>query len=367
MSRYTGFVHKPTKMKKGTPIIVGMSGGVDSSVALVLLKKQGFQPIGVSLKYDIWQDEENELKENVCCSDESFEIARHVCESLDCEYHILDTSKEFKEKVVGYFKDELREKRTPNPCVICNRVLKFFALLDFADKHNVEYVATGHFARIENGKLLKGKDHKKDQTYTLSFLKREWLSRILLPLGSYTKEEIFALAEEAGFSFYKKRKQSQDFCFVSEKAFKKFLEKEIGIEKGDIINAEGETIGKHPGLHFYTIGQRKGIDAPNGPNYVIGMERNRNKLVISNDGESKYLYKSEISLSPFNFLIPQPKEILQVEAKIRYQQDLAKATLYPEKNGKLKLIFDVPVRAVTSGQYAVFYQGDVCLGSGRII
>jgi len=348
-------------------VVVGMSGGVDSTMAMFLLKKQGYDVLGVSLKYEVWDDPSNTLRENVCCSDESFEIAKHVCEKLGAKHYILNVGKKFNKEIVEYFKKELKAKRTPNPCVICNRVLKFTELLDFAKRHNAKYVATGHYAQIKKNGLYKSKDAHKDQTYSLSFLKKEWLKKILFPLGEYTKDEVYKMAKDAGFGFYLYRKQSQDFCYVSDKSMKSFLEKEIGIEKGNIVDAKGKILGKHNGLHFYTIGQRKGIEIPNGPYYVIGMDAKKNTLIVGKEDLDDYLYKQEVHLSPYNLLVDPPNKETRVEAKIRYAQISAKATLYmPEKN-KLILKFSQPQRAITLGQFAVFYKGNRCLGSGRII
>lgn len=461
-----------------------MSGGVDSSMAMYLLKKQGYEPIGVSLKYEVWDDPANSLKENVCCSDESFKIAKHVCEKLDAKHYILDVGKKFKKEIVEYFKAELRAKRTPNPCVICNRVLKFKELFAFAKKHGAKFVATGHYARIvknvsasaklsvstsssscaekvlpgekkgDNSSVCQGQreaqpqsqsqsqlqlrpisrefelhrsaDPKKDQTYTLSFLKKEWLPKILFPLGGYTKDEVLKMAEKAGFGFYLYRKQSQDFCYVSDKSMKAFLEKEIGIESGKIVDTHGKVLGRHKGLHFYTIGQRKGVEIPNGPWFVVGMNVGKNELVVTKPDtrtacpsggetlsktgtiskagtllEAATLFKKELILSPYNLLIKPFKKPIRVEAKIRYGQEASKATLLPSTHpspslrapslqphiplrhresllsssthasilsqNTLKLIFDTPQRAVTPGQFAVFYQGKKCLGSGRIM
>jgi len=363
-----------------------MSGGVDSSMAMYLLKQKGYEPIGVSLKYEVWKNPANTLKENVCCSDESFRIAKHVCEKLGAEHYILDVGKKFNKEIVDYFKAELKAKHTPNPCVICNRVLKFKELLEFADSKKIKFVATGHYARIKkvggDYGLFKAADPYKDQTYSLSFLKKEWLKRILFPLGDYTKEKIYEMTNKAGFSFYLYRKQSQDFCYVSDKSMKAFLEKEIGIEKGNIVDSTGKILGKHKGLHFYTIGQRKGVEVPNGPWFVTGMDVKKNVLIIARLGKETDLFKKEATLKPFNLFIKDPKKPLAVEAKIRYQQPLSKAMLIPyhpnthchsRAGGNLlakdsiKLIFDVPQRAMTQGQFAVFYSGQKCLGSGRII
>ncbi|MFA6917450.1 MAG: tRNA 2-thiouridine(34) synthase MnmA [Candidatus Gracilibacteria bacterium] len=422
-------------------VIVGMSGGVDSSMAMYLLIHKGYEPIGVSLKYEVWDDPANTLKENVCCSDESFQIAKHVCEKLGAKHYILDVGKKFKKEIVEYFKAELAAKRTPNPCVICNRVLKFKELLNFAKKHHAKFIATGHYARIVKSKkllpeekkdtknrtrqrsqeysLAQSADPKKDQTYSLSFLKKEWLPRILFPLGTYTKDKVFEMAKEAGFGFYLYRKQSQDFCYVSDKSMKAFLEKEIGIEPGNIVDSQGKILGRHRGLHFYTIGQRKGVEIPNGPWFVVGMNVGKNELIVTKLGTSPAcpaldgsLFKKELILNPCNLLIKPFKKPIQVEAKIRYGQEASKATLYchsrPDRESghsravchsstvchsrldresghsrtasgginssgnfctkdTLKLVFATPQRAVTLGQFAVFYKGKKCLGSGRIM
>lgn len=403
-----------------------MSGGMDSSMAMWQLKKQGYEPIGVSLKYEVWDDPANTLKENVCCSDESFQIAKHVCEKLGAKHYILDVGKKFKKEIVDYFKAELKAKRTPNPCVICNRVLKFKELLDFANKQKAKFVATGHYAQItktgDEYFLAKSVDPKKDQTYSLSFLKKEWLPKILFPLGKYNKEKVFEMAAAAGFGFYLYRKQSQDFCYVSDKSMKAFLEKEIGKEPGNIVDLKGKVLGKHNGLHFYTIGQRKGVEIPNGPWFVTGIDPEKNELIVTKLGTSPSLFKKEVILEPCNLLIKSLKKPMKVDAKIRYAQDLAKATLSichsredchsreggnlcchsredchsraggnlcnpssskslipdpstagrqvrndKKKTTTLKLIFDTPQRAITLGQFAVFYKGKKCLGAGRIM
>ncbi len=348
-----------------------MSGRVDSSMSLVLLKKQGWQPIGVSLRYAIWQDKRNLLKENVCCLTESFKIARSVCKKMNVPYHIFDVSKDFKKEVIDYFVSELKNSCTPNPCIICNRYLKFKKLFEWAKKHNVQYVATGHYTRVKKNKrgkyeLLKAKDRNKDQTYSLSFLPQSWLKNIVFPLGNYTKEEVFKLAKEQGFDFYLKRKQSQDFCFVAGKCLNCFLEKEIGKKEGIIKDIAGNILGKHQGLHFYTIGQRKGINLPAGPYFVIGKNSRSNALIISKNEQD--LMGREIILSPFNLIAGKKiKEKIRVQVKIRSQHNPDKATLIPINSKQIRIIFDKPQKSITPGQFAVFYQKEVCLGGGRII
>jgi tRNA-specific 2-thiouridylase len=357
-------------------VIVGMSGGVDSSVVLYLLKKQGFDPIGVSLKYDIWHnklgaaslDDNCNLSENVCCSSESFNIAKEICKSLNVPYHIIDVKEEFKKEVITYFKDELREGRTPSPCVFCNRNLKFKVLLEQADKFGAKLVATGHYARLKEKdgviELLRAKDATKDQTYSLCFLPQEYLKKVIFPLGNLTKKNVYKIAKKAGFNWFEKRKQSQDFCFVSGADMDVFLTKEIGKSAGKIIDEKGTVVGKHSGLHFYTIGQRKGINLTGGPYFVVSKDKKHNILIVSKN-ESNF-FKKQVLLSSVSFNSgKEPRLPLKVKAKIRSTQDLSKGVLEKEEN-IYKLVFAKPQRAITPGQIAVFYDGETCLGGGVI-
>ena len=358
------------KKKERKSIVVGMSGGVDSSMALVLLKEKGWDPVGVSLKYPVWKDEANCLRENVCCSTESFQIAENVCKKLGVPYHVFDVSDDFKKEVIDYFLERLRDHKTPNPCVMCNRHLKFKKLLEWAERHGIEHVATGHYARVRKNpktrkfELLEGKDLEKDQTYSLSFLSQEQLRYIVLPLGGYTKQEIYQMAEEHGFEIFLKRKQSQDFCFVSGNAMEPFLAKEIGRNEGEVRDDSGHVIGKHQGLHFYTVGQRKGLGFSGGPFFVTGSDVRCNILKVTRD--KKNLLSREVLLSPCNFIGGMPKRSLRVKAKIRHRQAAAPGMLHPFAGNKAKIVFDKPQRAVTPGQFAVLYQRNVCLGAGEI-
>lgn len=354
-----------------------MSGGVDSSMALVLLKKQGWQPSGVSLKYAVWQDRDNLLRENICCSSESFKIAKSICKQLGVAHHIYDVSNDFKKQVIDYFISELKNNRTPNPCIICNRYLKFKKLFQWAGKHNIKYVATGHYACIKKNQktneyeLRRAKDKAKDQTYNLGLLPQKWLKWIVFPLSSYTKKQVFKMAQEQGFDFYLKRKQSQDFCFVAGKCLNCFLEKEIGKNPGPIKNKQGKVLGEHQGLHFYTIGQRKGIKLSGGPYFVAGKDIKNNTLLVTKN--KKDLYSKEALLCPYHFIV-RPYSNTAIKIKIRSRHTPARATLKPVNSkvgaycdtAALKIIFAKPQKAITPGQFAVFYQGDVCLGGGRI-
>ena len=351
-------------------IVVGMSGGVDSSMALVLLKEKGWDPVGVSLKYPVWKDEANCLRENVCCSTESFQIAENICKKLGVPYHVFDVSRDFKKEVIDYFLARLRDHKTPNPCVMCNRHLKFKKLLEWAARHKIAHVATGHYARVrknpKTGKfeLLTSKDTEKDQTYSLSFLSQDQLRHIVLPLGDHAKQDIYRMAEEHGFEIFLKRKQSQDFCFVSGNAMEPFLAKEIGRNEGEVWDDAGHVIGKHQGLHFYTVGQRKGLGFSGGPFFVTGSDVKKNVLKVTRD--EKNLLSREVFLSPCNFIGGVPKRPVRVKAKIRYRQAAAPGMLQPLSKNKARIVFDKPQRAVTPGQFAVIYQRNVCLGAGEI-
>jgi tRNA-specific 2-thiouridylase len=357
---------------KNKKVIVGMSGGVDSSVALMLLKKQGFEPIGITLKLPIWRNKLNACRNNVCCTPESIEVTKIICHKLQVPYFVIDAQKEFQQQVMKYFVKELRKYHTPNPCLICNRDLKFSLLLQLAKKMKISYVATGHYARVKFNKktsfyeLLKGRDKNKDQSYSLSLLTQRQLKHIILPLGNYTKAEVYKIAKQEGFPFFEKIKQSQNFCFVSNRALPLFIKKEIGKKSGPIVDLKGNVLGTHQGLYFYTIGQRKGLKLSKGPYYVKEFDINRNVLIVTKN--KKDLLKKEVLISNYHFISGQiPKKELRVKARIRSHQNLTSASLFPPKQGKMKILFDETQRAVTPGQFCVFYQKNTCLGGGVII
>lgn len=356
---------------KGRKIVVGMSGGVDSSMSLLLLKKQGWQPIGVSLKLPVWQDKANLLRENICCTTQSLGIAKRICQELNVPYHIIDVRPEFKKQVIDYFVKELKNHRTPNPCIVCNQRLKFKELFRFAKKIGASHVATGHYARVRENKktglaeLLVAKDKNKDQTYSLSFLPQKWLKKIVFPLGGYTKEKIYKLAKKEGFEFFLKKQESQDFCFVAGKSLGAFLKGRFGEKLGEVVDEQGRVLGRHRGLHFFTIGQRKGLGFSGGPYYVKEFDVSKNRLLVTKDPQKNT--QKEIILSPFHLTSGQPlKKKRKVKVKTRYHQPLVEATLVPLSKGKLKLVLKKGLAMVTPGQFAVFYHGNICLGGGRI-
>lgn len=351
-------------------IVVGMSGGVDSSITLALLKEKGWKPVGVSLKLPVWKDDYNPFRENACCTDESLQIAKEICDKLGVEYHVYDVRKDFEKEVIVYFLDELKNNRTPNPCVICNRYLKFKKLFEWAEKHDIHYVATGHYARIHHSsksnkyELLKAKDQTKDQTYGLCMFNQNWLKHIVLPLGDYTKEEVYALAKKKGFDVFLKRKQSQDLCFVSGDALHKFIEEHLGKTDGDIIDVNGKVVGKHKGLYYYTVGQKRGMNLP-GTFYIKEFDVKNNQIIVSKKKED--VIRKEVVLKNFNFISGEDLDKpIEVEAKIRYGPVLNKARLYLKIDGETRIVFKEALFAVTPGQFCVVYKGDLCIGGGVI-
>lgn len=346
-------------MIQNKKVVVGVSGGVDSSIALVVLKKQGYTPIAVSLKLPVWKGAK--CKENSCCTDKSLAIAKDVCKKLGIEHHVIDERKNFEKEVVGYFKKELKKNRTPNPCVICNRYSKIKSLIDFADKHKIKYVATGHYAKIKDGELFKPRDKSKDQTYGLCLLPKAWLKRIIFPLQDMTKEQVYKLAQKQDFDFFSKTKQSQDFCFVSGNDTLKFVECELGNNPGEIINQNNKVVGKHNGLWFYTIGQRKGLGQNGTKYYVNGFDSKKNQLLVTTDQEKKI---KETIVKDINFISKEiPKKI---QVKIRHSPRTFLANIEIISKTKAKIIFLKPQLPTTPGQFCVFYDKDKCLGGGTI-
>ncbi|MCK4805794.1 MAG: tRNA 2-thiouridine(34) synthase MnmA [Candidatus Pacebacteria bacterium] len=358
-------------LNKDKKIVVGMSGGIDSSMALVLLKKQGWQPIGVSLKLPVWRNKANLFKENVCCTKESLKTAKSVCKKINVPYYIVDAKKDFQKKVVDYFVSEWKNLRTPNPCVICNPNFKFKQLLKWARKHKIQYIATGHYARLRlNNKtkkyeLLKANDKNKDQSYDLCLLPQKYLSHIIFPLGDYTKKKVYKIAQKEGFKLLANKKESQDFCFIARQSLCPFLKEKIGEKQGLILDSKGNTLSKHQGLHFFTLGQRKGIKLSGGPYFVAGWDKKKNSLFITKNKTT--LYTKELFVFPYHLI--SGKRIIKpihAQVKTRYQQKLSQAYLIPEQR-KLKIILKKNIFAPCPGQFAVFYQKDKCLGGGRII
>ena len=357
-------------MKK--KVVVGMSGGVDSSVAAMLLKEQGYDVIGVTMQ--IWQDEEKEAVEESggCCGLSAVDDARRVAWDLGIPYYVMNFKEEFREHVIDYFVDEYRNGRTPNPCIACNRYVKWESLLKRSLDIGAEYIATGHYARVRldtpsgRWQLLRGADRRKDQTYFLYQLTQHQLAHLLLPVGDYEKPALRALAAANGLSNAQKA-DSQDICFVPDGDYVSFLRQYGGVEPvpGDFLDSEGRVLGRHRGMECYTIGQRKGLGvSANAPQYVLGKDPDRNAVIL---GEDNRLYTRELTAERVNWLsVPEPDRPLSVTAKTRYSQREAAATVEPLPGGRIRMVFTEPQRAVTPGQAVVFYDGDLVLGGGTI-
>jgi tRNA-uridine 2-sulfurtransferase len=356
------------KAIKDTRVVIGMSGGVDSSVAALLLKQQGYDVVGIFMKN--WDDTD---EFGVCTATEDFEDVVRVCNQIDIPYYSVNFEKEYWDKVFTYFLDEYKAGRTPNPDVMCNKEIKFKAFLDHAMSLGADYLATGHYAQIrqigDQFEMLRGVDDNKDQTYFLNQLPQSILSKVKFPLGQYNKKEIREIAHQHGLATASK-KDSTGICFIGERNFKEFLSEYLPAQPGHMKTLTGEVKGKHDGLMYYTIGQRHGlgIGGAGDPWFVIGKNLKDNVLYVGQGYENESLYSHALEASQLNWI--NPIELteggIRCTAKFRYRQKDSAVTVYPLEGGKVRVDFDQPERAITPGQAVVFYQDEVCLGGGTI-
>ena len=344
-----------------------MSGGVDSSVAALLLKRLGYELVGVTMKlYTLDQADLPDYYRG-CCTIDDVEDARLVCNRLDIPHYTFNLQREFQDFVVDYFCSEYQRGRTPHPCIACNDKIKFNFLLERARFLDAGYVATGHYARVEAGenglRLLKGVDHGKDQSYVLYGMGQRELAHTLLPVGGFTKEQIREMALEAGFPNAQKP-DSQDICFIPSGDYRKFLREHVTPRPGLIVDTQGRVLGEHQGIEYFTVGQRRGLGVKGErPMYVTGIDPDTCEVVI---GPEEGLYRDTLWASEVNYTSGrEPDYPTEVAVKVRYKSAEACATLYP-RGGSAMIGFREPQRAVTPGQAAVFYRGDEVLGGGRI-
>lgn len=365
-------------MKK--KIVIAMSGGVDSSVCAALLKRRGFDCIGIYLNF--WSDPSIDkacgaLPQNKCCTKESLDDAREVAGKLGIPFYVFNVEQKFKCEVVDYFLEMYAEGRTPNPCVRCNREIKFGELLKYADKLGADYLATGHYARVKRGKngyeLFSAKDKQKDQSYFLYHLTQEKLARIIFPIGDFLKSEIYTLAKKFGLDRVYKKKESQNVCFFAERTPEQFLKRHLAekfFKPGPIVTIKGEKIGVHKGLPLYTIGQRKGIgiggisgEKESEGRYVVAVDKAKNSLIV---GSKKDLAQKSFSCKEISFIsgkIPAGK--IKVDVKIRHRSPKIPAT-FEIKNKKGVIMSVKDFIGVSPGQSAVFYKGGKVIGGGVI-
>lgn len=350
-------------------VVVAMSGGVDSSVAATLLVEQGYPVIGMMLR--LWSEAGHE-DENRCCTPDAMAQARRVAAHLGIPFYALDVREPFRQTVVQAFIDGYVAGVTPNPCAVCNRQIRWGSLLSHAQALGAQYLATGHYARLrpsddgDGVQLLRGLDENKDQSYILSRLSQAQLCASLFPLGDLRKPQVREIARSHGLPVAE-RADSQDLCFLGSQDYRSFLLRHApqAMQRGAIVNRQGSVLGEHQGLAFYTIGQRKGlgIAAPEAY-YVLEKDLERNELVI---GFAHELGKDELRVADANWIRGEaPEGPVRVQVKIRYKARFAEATLIPLPDGQAQVQFDQPMRDITAGQLAVFYGGDIVLGSGII-
>lgn len=359
--------------KSDIRVVVGMSGGVDSSATALKLKREGYDVVGIFMKN--WDDTD---ENGVCTATEDYKDVQAVANQIGIPYYSVNFEKEYWNKVFEYFLDEYKKGRTPNPDVICNKEIKFKAFLDYAMDLGADYVATGHYARVERDDdgtvhMLRGVDSNKDQTYFLNQLSQDQLQRVMFPLGEMEKSDVRQLAEEAGLKTADK-KDSTGICFIGERDFKEFLMNYLPAQPGEMQTLDGDVVNTHDGLMYYTIGQRQGLgiggskEYGNEPWFVIGKDLERNVLLVGQGFHHEHLYATHLEASDFSFTVKAPAEAeFRCTAKFRYRTDDVPVTIKMNDDRTEAIVeFDEPQRAITPGQAIVLYDGEECLGGGTI-
>lgn len=353
-----------------TKVVVGMSGGVDSSVSALLLKQQGYEVIGLFMRN--WDTSVNgdilgnpDLNNQICPQEQDYNDALAVCNKIGIPLHRIDFVKEYWDYVFTYFLDELKVGRTPNPDIMCNKYIKFDYFIREAKRLGADYIATGHYARMKDGKLLRAIDQNKDQTYFLSQLSKEQLDHVLFPIGDMEKKEVRKIAEDYDLITAKK-KDSTGICFIGERNFKNFLKNYLPNIPGNIVNIDTkEVLGKHIGLMYYTIGQRRGLDVGGTEDklFVVGKDLKENILYVAEGEDNPYLYSDSCIIEQVNFNCEDRP--LECTAKFRYRQQDYPVKLTYLENNEILVSYD-QIKSVTPGQACVLYDGEVCLGGGII-
>lgn len=350
-------------------VVVGMSGGVDSAVAAALLKEQGFDVVGLYMSN--WKEEDV----NGCCTGEQdWSDVKYICDKIGIPYYSIDFSEQYMNNVFKLFVEEYKKGRTPNPDVLCNREVKFGPFADFARELGAKYIATGHYCRIRHDGdrhyLLRAKDENKDQTYFLNQVSEFQIRDVMFPLGDMLKPDVRECARRLNIPVAEK-KDSTGICFIGERNFRHFLSQYIPMREGDIVTQDGKVVGRHNGVYYYTLGQRRGLGIGgssdgNGERwFVLDKDVEKNLLIVS-QGEDDILFKNSLTTEGFNFITKPDTKEFDCEVRIKHRQPLQKAKAYLLDNGDLKIIFNEKQRAIAPGQYAVVYIDEICLGGGVI-